>query len=380
MKGIQAFFGGMRRQANSIFRDAGVFTLMVAAPLLYGLFYPLPYLNDRAEPVRIGIVDQESGSLSRQLIRWMQASPKLEVAAISGQNEVIESAFRQGDLRGILWLPTNWERDFRKGIPVTLPVAGDGASFLVAREALLGFAQVSGTLGAGMQIRRIRATGVGEQEAAVMRDPLRIEVMRPLNPTESYLSTVYLSVIVLILQQTLWLGMAMARATRRARGDPGPLGACDGLGAFSVNVLLYGLHALILTGPVFAWLQLPLPVDRIGALLFLGLLLITWTAYGSVLGELFRSRESSPALWVGTSIPMLFLAGTFWPVESMPGIMRSIAGLLPSTPAIQGMVQFWALGASLEEVRGVWLPLVLQLGGISAVYACIRFATAHRRR
>ena len=44
------------------------------------------------------------------------------------------------------------------------------------------------------------------------------------------------------------------------------------------------------------------------------------------------------------TIPLMFLTGLFFPVESMPGVMQGIVGWLPMTPLVEGMRKI-----SLEE-------------------------------
>jgi ABC-2 type transport system permease protein len=381
MKREPSMIAGMRLQIRAVFRDPGVLLLMVIAPLLYAFFYPLPYLGDRAEEVPIGIIDAEGGPFSRQLIRWMQASPRLEVCFVTRDSESAQIAYLHGKVRGLIWFPEGWESDFRRGLPVVFPSAGDGSSFLVAREGLLGMAETTGTLSAGIQIKRLEAEGYASTQAAVLRDPLRLEVLRPYNTKESYLNAVYLTVIVLILQQTSWLGMAMASATLRLRPEGELRGLRVGAGVFVVNASVCFAQAMLLTGPVFHFFHMPFPKDRLGALAFLGLMSVTLTLFGTLVSKLFRERESSPALWVGTSIPMLFMAGSIWPVESMHSCIVWLRSMFPSTPAIQGIMQFWVYGAEIGEVRGVWGPLWIQAAVAALLLLLLfRFHTRGRSR
>lgn len=341
---------------------------MVIAPLLYGLFYPLPYLTDRAKEVPVAIVVEDSGALTQQLTRWMEASPRLQISAIFSDLASAEQAYRNGEIRGWILLYRGWETDFKRSESIVFPVAGDATSFIVAREAMLGFAEVSGTLSAGIQLQRYRAEGLSRDQAERMRDPIAFESIRPFNPTESYLNTAYISVILIILQQTLWLGFGMSIATQRERG----LGfGCTRsvAGALTVVAFLYFIHSIILTGPVFNFLNLPLPADRIGALCFLLLLVFVWSLYGLCLSKLFRHRESSPALWVGTSIPILFISGSIWPSEQLPPVLQAIAWAFPSTPGIQGVLQLWVSDLPATALSKVWGPLLTQATAATGLIA-----------
>ena len=370
------YLQAVKYQAGAIFKDKGVLLLMVIAPLLYGFFYPIPYLNDRAEKVPVGIIIQESGPLTQQLTRWIEASPRLQLTGVFTDLPSAERAYRNGEIRGWILLYRDWEKDFKRSDTVVFPVAGDASSFLVAREAMLGFAEVSGTLSAGIQIRRYRAEGLSSSQAEWMRDPVALESIRPFNPKESYLNTVYISVILIILQQTFWLGLGMSIATQRARGQEF-MCIRSIAGALTVVVSLYFVHSVILTGPVFSFLNLPLPVDRLGALLFLLCLSVIWSLYGICLSHLFLHREPSPAMWVSTSIPLLFLSGSIWPSEQLPVMLQAFAWTFPSTPGIQGMLQLWVSGLTAAELKGVWGPLLIQ-GATAATFVSITLYQTRR--
>lgn len=78
---------------------------------------------------------------------------------------------------------------------------------------------------------------------------------------------------------------------------------------------------------------------------------------GVATSRLFRERESALQLLLVTSLPAIFVSGFSFPAEAMPGWVRAIAWLLPSTHGIAGMVRARQTGATLDDVRGVWLAL-----------------------
>ena len=76
-----------------------------------------------------------------------------------------------------------------------------------------GFAETVGTLSAGIDIRRLEARGRTEAAARALRDPLPLLVRPLFNPTEGYASYVVPAVLVLILQQTLLIGIGLLGGT-----------------------------------------------------------------------------------------------------------------------------------------------------------------------
>jgi ABC-2 type transport system permease protein len=84
-------------------------------------------------------------------------------------------------------------------------------------------------------------------------------------------------------------------------------------------------------------------------------------------GEWFKRRESPVLLFIATSLPLFFLVGVSWPVESIPGVLRAASRAFPSTSAIDGLVRINQMGATLHDVSRDWISL----WALCAVYALL---------
>ena len=80
---------------------------------------------------------------------------------------------------------------------------------------------------------------------------------------------------------------------------------------------------------------------------------------GQAAGAWFKHPETPTLIFLGTSLPQLFLAGFSWPREAIPEPVQAAGYIFPSDFAIDGIVRIDQLGASLWEVvrdwRGLWL-------------------------
>jgi ABC-2 type transport system permease protein len=92
-------------------------------------------------------------------------------------------------------------------------------------------------------------------------------------------------------------------------------------------------------------------------------------------GAWFKHPETPTLIFLGTSLPQLFLAGFSWPREAIPEQVQAAGYIFPSDFAIDGLVRIGQLGASLWEVlrdwRGLWLltTIYFALAVISAFFA-----------
>jgi ABC-2 type transport system permease protein len=365
---MKTFWRAGCRQAQAVFSDKGAVLLLVVAPLLYSAFYPLPYLNHVVREVALGVVDLDHSTQSRQLARWLDAHPNVVPRAFPDV-AAAEAALRDGALGGYVIFPAGLERDVLHGRSSTLPVVADAGYFLVYRQALTAVLEAGGTLAAQIQVGRSLAAGQPLDQALTARDPHPLVIRPVFNRTESYLPYIVPGVYILILQQTLLMGLALLAGTAREKGLPqrapaaaGPtLLALGGRTAFFV--LLYSLHALYFWG--WSTLLFELPVGGQTLHLF-GLLLpflLACVFLGIALSPLFREREQAFAYLLFTSLPILFLSGFIWPREAMPQWMLPLAAALPTTPGIEGLLALLAMNAPWSAVANqawhLWILAVL---------------------
>ena len=78
-------------------------------------------------------------------------------------------------------------------------VQANGAYALINKAVLTGFAEAVGTVSAGIEIRKLQASGLGATQAANARSPLQVQMVALFNPAEGYGSFVVPAVALLIL-------------------------------------------------------------------------------------------------------------------------------------------------------------------------------------
>jgi ABC-2 type transport system permease protein len=91
--------------------------------------------------------------------------------------------------------------------------------------------------------------------------------------------------------------------------------------------------------------------------------LLATSLMGQAAGAWFKNPESPTLVFLGTSLPQLFLTGFSWPREAIPEWARPVGYVFPSNFAIDGLVRIDQLGASLWEVardwRGLWIQVAI---------------------
>lgn len=351
---MRSVLRAFRDEVHGTLHDRGALLVLVGAITLYAFFYPTPYRREVLKEVPVAVLDLDRTPLSRRLVRMADVHELVRVAERAGSLDQARQLVLAGRTGGVLAIPEGFERDVARGAPATVGVFADATYFLVYRQVLTGLAEAVGTLSAGIEVKRLQAQGLPEAKARAFRDPLPL-VSRPLfNPTEGYATYVVPGVLILILQQTLLIGIGLRGPSDLSALGAGPLVAratASVAGRSLAFLLLYAVHAVFYFGVVVRLFGFPVRGGGLAtAALALPFLLATSFA-GLALSVLFVRREAAIQTLLFTSLPAVFLAGFSWPPEALPGWLRIASQAIPSTSAIPALLRVHQAGASLAHVR-----------------------------
>jgi len=169
------------------------------------------------------------------------------------------------------------------------------------------------------------------------------------------------TVFILILQQTLLIGIGALRvAERRQESGSEPLWAVLG-GKLGAMILIYAVHAVFMFGVVFSIYGFPMRASLLDVVVFLVPYFAAVTLLGLAIAELFDRAESSTVALVATSLPAVFVSGFSFPAEVQAEWVRAVAVVWPSTFGIRGFLQLAEMGARFDQTLRPWGALWIQV-------------------
>jgi ABC-2 type transport system permease protein len=175
----------------------------------------------------------------------------------------------------------------------------------------------------------------------------------------------------------LLIGASMLTVITMVQRPGGAFATVLGRGVAHLTIYLPALALYFIVLPRFYGLSTlgnPLQLFALAALFTLA------TSFmGQAAGAWFKHPETPTLIFLGTSLPQLFLTGFSWPREAIPESVQAAGYIFPSDFAIDGIVRVGQLGANLWEVVGDWRGLWL-LTIIYFVLAVISAFLAQRRR
>jgi ABC-2 type transport system permease protein len=346
-----------------IFAVKPAFSALVLGVALYALFYPQPYLNEALRNVPIAVVDRDGTQSSRDLARRVDATSDVRVTEVLPDVATAEREVYARRISGILVIPQYFERELLHGRPSPVALYADASYFLIYQRVAGAVAAVARTMGVEIETARLIGVGVDPAVATAASDPLRLTAVPVFNPEGGYATYVLPAALVLILQQTLLMGVAL-------------LGTLPGADTSDFTMERKRLAPLtIIAGKLLAYLALEaiiLPVylivlpylygiPRLGGivpmLIFAVPFVLSVAGLGFVVAGMLRKPVRVALFLAALGLPLFMVAGFAWPSEAIPPVIRILSYLVPSTSAIDGFVKLSQLGAPLSAVNSELLAL-----------------------
>ena len=368
-----------RFELRQVLRDEGVLLFCIVVPIVYPLLYSWVYNNENIHEVPVAVVDQSHSQLSRQFIRMCDASPDVHVAYYAVDLDDAQSLVSRQIVKGIYLIPEDFATRVNRLEQATVSVYCDMALMLTYKAIYQTAMAVSQKMGAGIQTKL--AGKYTKHEEVINASPLDVEEVAIFNPQAGYGTAILPAVLILIIQQTLALGIGLAAGTARERnryGDLVPIHPSYGgvgrivSGKALCYLMVYAVMStyLVLVVPKFfsfihiaAWQDL---------LLMMIPYVLACVFFGLTVSCLVRYRENVILLMVFVSLPLLFLTGVSWPQSSIPGYLQGVSWLFPSTFGVRAYLRLNTMGATLGditlEMRCLWIQVAAYLGTACLVY------------
>lgn len=375
-------------EMKSTVKDEGVLIFFLLVPLAYPLLYSWIYNNEVVRDVPVAIVDLSHSAASREFIRSFDASPDVRAAYYCNNLQEAKDLIGHQAVKGVLYFPENFDRALGRGEQAHVGVYCD-MSLMLTYKAIYQTAQ---TVALELNSERLKHKSFSftERDEEINTEPLAVDAEAIFNTTGGYGNAILPGVLILILQQTLLLGIGLSAGTARENNrfqDLVPIGKhYNGilrivLGKSFCYFMIYCVMAAYVTMAVpyfFGFTMLAHASDLFWLLLPYLLAVIF---FGMTVSCLVRYRENVMLLVVFTSVPLLFLTGASWPQSNIPGYWQGFSWLIPSTFGVRGYLRIASMGGTLDdilpEVRTLWIQAVIYFTTTCFVY---RFQIINARK
>ncbi|MDO9526673.1 MAG: ABC transporter permease [Gemmobacter sp.] len=363
---MRAVWHAMRDELRAVFTDSQVRSILLVSLVIYAVIYPLPYQAELLRDVPVVLVDHDRTTTSADLVRRVDASEAVAISTDALDMAQAIALVQQRRAYGVLLIPEGFERNLLRGRQSPVAVYADASYFLMYQRVMQGAAVPIRQMGAEVEAGRLMAAGAGLEVAQAQVTPANQVEVALFNPAEGYATYVLPAAFVLILQQTILMGLALT-ATRRRRGTDHPVWLV--LGRMTAWVTIYSVLLPIYLIVLPALYGLP-NLGRVGDVLAIGLpFVLAAGLLAQCVAAVLRSAAVVQVVLLAVGLPFFFLSGFAWPVEAIPPLLNTLAQFVPSTPAIDGLVRVSQMGARLPDLASTLWHLWALTGalGVAAI-------------
>jgi ABC-2 type transport system permease protein len=357
---MQALLALTVANIRSYVRDRAALFWTLAFPLIFIFMFGFIFQSSGESRLTLGWVDEDRSADASALRTGFAAQEGTELVDASRDDAL--ARMRQGDVDGVIVVPPGY------GEAVTAGTAGTGgptsivvytdpsrsnlvASVYQSVQAVLGVVNLGG-----------RPPLVVPQSETLQTENLNfISYFVPSMLGLSVMQVGIFAAIPLVADREKLILKRLAAT---------PLRRWQLVGS---NVLMRLLIALIQAVIIVGVGVAIFGVQIVGSLLlagaFIALGAMAFLALGYVLASFATTEESANGMTSVVQFPMMFLSGTFFPLEQMPEFLRAIARVIPLTYLSDALRQVMVGGAAFAPL---WLCALVLVGWL---VLCFRIAS-----
>ena len=389
---VSAFTDEFRR----IFCDGGVLLIFVVGTLLYPFIFGAIYKNEMVRDVPIAVVDEARCQESRRFTRELDATPEINVLFDCQTIEEAKKLIRERKIHGIVYFPKDFVRQITSRETARIGLFCDMSSFLYYRSVYTGASGVLVEEMRDIQLQRYSLMGLTGEDAEKVVATLPYDDVKLYCPSGGFTSFLVPALLVLVLHQTLFLGISIVGGTKyeerrfgtRKKGLK-PLTdrfesiwevMCDQIVRGLPYFLLYVVMSAIVLILIPRWFALP-HIGLLSDLIYFVIPFLLATLFFSLtIANFIRHRDGGILCFIFFSVILLFDSGTVWPRCNMPLVWKYFSYLFPYTPASQCFVAINSMGSHIPDISGPYLLLCGQALFYFILNSVIVYFKSHSQR
>jgi len=370
---IRSIWAVTRKELQHIIRDRSTFILVLITPTAILLLMAYALTVD-LQNVPIAVLDLDRTIISRKFVQQITAGRDLILYAHVDSQDQVEELLVNGDIKAAIIIDPNFSSDLLslQGMPLQIIIDGtepESGGFAVEHISWRAEEFINQALE-----DQIQAMGAHLESL----QPIDLRIRTWYNPSLKPRVDLIPGLISMVLGFPA-LSVALTFAHEREHGTleqlmATPIGRAELLLGKMLPYIMVGLVNVIVI-PILSMIWFKIPFNGSPLLFFLlsAIFLFALLAMGIIIGVFIRTQAAALAIsFLVIFFPGFFLTGIFFPIASMPEMMRMEAFILPGTHYAVITRGVFLTGVGLEVLWPYALMLTL-LGFVFTGIAALLF-------
>ncbi|MGD8191765.1 ABC transporter permease [Brevibacillus ginsengisoli] len=371
------------REWQTLVNDKTIRLVIFIVPILYCVLFGYLYSEKKVQELPTVIVDQDQSVLSQELTRAFDRDQTFAVTGVVGsESEAMDWVDHEKAYVAVI-IPPNLAADIKQGKSSEVMVVIDGSNMMISNTSIRAANSVIKTVSGGITLKQLEAKGEWGDSGKNLFTGIDYRYRVLYNPTFSYDTFMVLGLAGTVLQQCLFLAVALSVSLEKEMGTWGntmrQYGFWKLLAGKVTPYLIIGMFNLVL---VFTVLLKGFGIPYSGQLLDLLLIGFVFNLVVALLGFAISfftgSQLQSTQIAMLIALPSFMLSGYTWPLFQMPALIRGIGEALPLTYFLHSVREIINKGHGLSFITNDFA--ILTFMGLLSLTACYALYAWHSNR
>jgi len=364
---MKNFLSLLKTEFKRILSNNILVMIFFGAPISYGILFGFVYQQAKVVDLPISVIDYDNSPLSHQIIEALEDNETLKVDDIRTDAGNIVAEMPEREFVAIVTIPEGFEGDVLQKRYPELQVDINMSNILNANFISKGIQLVLGTLNAGIEIESLKKQGNLPQVAITMYEPFKVNYNKMYNPSGNYSDFMMPGLMGGIMQQVIFLGLALSFARDFEDGYFTTLTQTSNKSIYLVFLKLVPFLIFIpvmwgVVGLIFHHFDIRLAIFNFPMLILISGISFASIFIGMLFSTLIPNQLKATELLMVISTPAFVLSGFTWPQSAMPPFIAKMAQLIPLSHFLEGFKKIAIYGGGLHDIHKELTALALISG------------------
>ena len=364
---MNSIVNSFRREAQRLWASPWDLAMVTWVPLLGVALLWWIFSAGLPRHLAVGVVDEDHSSLSRQLVRMLDATPGVQITQHYANAGEAERALRAVEVYAVVRVPRDFARTVKQGRAAQVTLLHNAQmgthSGLLQRDVR----SAVGTLSAGIEMAARNKRGESPQAVRVSMEPIHTQLVALFNVSSNYeqfLGAALIPALLHILAMTAGAWTVGRELRDRTLGEWLGAGGLPHIAGALLGKLALPWATLTLTGLLalagITWGRGWHPPGNLAwVAAALALLMAVSLAAGAALAAVTRSLRTALSGAGFFAAPAFAFSGVAFPLAGMPGSARAWAEAMPFTHYIRLQIEQLQMGAPLAASVSTMTALLI---------------------
>lgn len=360
------------REFKRIRERKTLFLLEIIFPIILFFLFSEIYKEELIREMPIAIYDADNSSLSRTISQFIDSSPTLKITESLNSIDEVKNEFIKGRIKGAFVIPRNLEKDVKSGQSSSVIVYKNSSNILVGNYILKESAAIIKTVSGGALLKKLRSSGLTNEKAMAVVNPIQIETASLYNPNYSYENYLMPGLVTFTLQMMVMLAAVIVISSEYSHQSFNELVNLAGNSAHKLligksipHLLIHFASVTLILGIIFPLYNITIHGSFFTVFALMVIFIFASFFLGLLISAIINDQLLATEIAVFINTPAFIFSGFTFPIWGMPFIHTIFAQILPYTHFLKAFLKVYQMGASFSDITNE--IIVLSLFGIVSI-------------